>query len=124
MSPRPKLRTRPAAGVVVAIVYQPSSWAIPKGPWSSRSADGGGSPRAASRAPSRERPAPAVTKPRRLITDGLLEGRPQAQTYLSSGCEPFDAPDGPRTEDAGGAVVRVAVEQEAVELREPAAVPH
>src|SRR5687767_6871561 len=120
MSPRPKLRTKPGAGVVVAMVYHPSSWAIPKGPWSRRKATGGASPRAGSRAPSSESPAPAFTKPRRPIT--ALEGRPQAESYLSPDGKAFDVRDRPLAEDARRSVVGVAVDQEVVEVDEPAPV--
>src|SRR6186713_2586529 len=114
MSPRPKLRTGPGAGVVVRIVYQPSSCTIPKGPWSSRSAGAGGSALEVSIPPSSDSPAPARTKPRRLITKRRgLEGRPQADAYLSSWREAFDVGDRPLTQYARRAVVGVAVDEEA-----------
>src|SRR4029079_12694782 len=99
-------------------------WAIPNGPWSSRSwgAEAGASapPSRAARAASA---APAFMNPRRLITGGSLEGRPQPESYMSSGGEAFDAVDRSFPENGRLSIVEVAVLQEAVELHEAGPVP-
>src|SRR5262245_57678722 len=101
---------------------------MPNGPWSRRSATAGAGARSCPRPtpPSAESAAPALTKPRRLITcpSPRLERGSYPQAEDPPRREALHVVYRVRAEHGGGAVVGIAVYEEAVELREPVPIAH